>query len=540
MTAAEPPAQHRRCGKCEARYSESTAFCPHDGTRLELALGSLDDRSGEIIAERYRLVRFLGQGGMGQVYEAQHVALDKRIAIKLLRREVVVARPEIIARFRQEARAASSIGHPSIVTISDFAATPDGGVYLAMELLRGVSLADHLRDHSPLPIDEAVRILLEATRGLAAAHAVGIVHRDIKPENLFLAEHKSGTPRLKILDFGIAKMSSDSQPHLTQTGAVFGTPLYMSPEQALGRAVDTRSDVYSLGVIAYQMFAGDVPFRAESLLGVLNQHVQTPARPLGEAAPGRVSPELADVVERMLAKEPAARFQTMDDLTIALNEVVRAGREPTPAMVRTVAPPVRVRHGGGKRGWLAPASLVALVLAGVMWRAKTHSTPTKMAAAPTPSSPTPAPPPLVEPPPLIEPPKPRGIHHRKSDEATTPTTAATTGVDRLAASLAPHAGRIGALVDGHGDHAGDHKDFAKSLHAGRCYTILAMGKPGVIALSLSLADPHGRQVAEQKKFTATPLLKYCATSSGNFSVQAKLTEGSGDFTVGVYADVYGR
>jgi hypothetical protein len=316
----------------------------------------------------------------------------------------------------------------------------------------------------------------------------------------------------------------------------------MSPEQALGRPVDTRSDIYSLGVIAYQIFAGDVPFRAESLLGVLNQHVQTPPKPLGEVAPGRVSPELANVVSRMLAKEPAARQQTMDELTQALQEAARAGREPTPIAVAQSA------QGGSRpmarvslpKWWPVPAVLVLATLVGVVWRAKTHAAPTKLAdaapASPTPTPPTP--PKLVEPPLSVVVPKAKLLRHKKMETAsTTSTSTATTGVDRLAASLARGGRRIGPLVDGHGDKKGDHKDFTALLQAGRSYTVLAMGKPGVIGLGLALADPRGQKVAEiagEPDYTATPVLRYRASASGNFRVQVKLVEGSGDFTVGVY------
>ncbi len=272
-----------------------------------------------------------------------------------------------------------------------------------------------------------------------------------------------------------------------------------------------------------------MPFRAESLLGVLNQHVQTPPKPLGEVAPGRVSPELARVVERMLAKDPAARFQTMDEVTHALSDAARAGREPTPAVPHE-AVSLPVARMSLKKWWPVPAVLVVAAIAGIVWRAKTHAVPAKGAdatpAAPTPIAATPTPK-LIESPPSAAAPKPKLGRHKKLEATDAPTTttstaSATTGVDRLAASLAPHGGRIGPLVDGHGEHAGDHTDFTTPLHAGRCYTILAIGKPGVISLALALADPHGHSVAEQSKFTATPSLKYCATASGSFKVQAKL------------------
>ena len=339
------PPQHRRCAQCSGRFPLAMRFCPTDGTPLELADGSPDDRTGELIADRYRLVRLLGQGGMGQVYEAAHVHIDKRVALKLLRRDVVAANPEIIDRFRQEARAASSIGHPAIVEIDDFAPLPDGSVYLAMELLEGCSLAEHLRAHGPPSVAEAVRILIETARGLEAAHAAGIVHRDIKPENLFLCANRRGPPRVKILDFGIAKVSREGPQGLTHTGEVFGTPHYMSPEQALGKAIDARSDVYALGIIGYQLLAGHVPFRADSLLGVLNLHVQAAPPSLLEVAGERVPPPLVAAIERALAKDPAVRPQSMGALVSLLqaamappDEVTGRNARSLPVVVGTLPP----------------------------------------------------------------------------------------------------------------------------------------------------------------------------------------------------------
>ncbi|HEX4462547.1 MAG TPA: serine/threonine-protein kinase, partial [Polyangia bacterium] len=236
------------CPTCKTHY-EAGAFCANDGTALLLEGGA--GLIGKVLADRYRIVRLLGEGGMGQVFEAQHLNINKRFALKLLKPEVVGSASSL-ARFRQEAWAASSIGHANIVEIDDFATLPSGEVYLAMEFLDGQSLAERMRDGPPLMLPEALAILVAVGQGLAAAHEKGIVHRDMKPEDIFLAR-KGSAQVAKILDFGIAKVTGADEPsNLTRTGAIFGTPLYMSPEQAKGQPADARADVYALGVILYE------------------------------------------------------------------------------------------------------------------------------------------------------------------------------------------------------------------------------------------------------------------------------------------------
>ncbi|MGZ3408308.1 MAG: serine/threonine-protein kinase, partial [Polyangia bacterium] len=256
------------CPTCKETFPNG-AFCAKDGTALvEVAQTSL---IGQVLADRYRVMRLLGEGGMGQVYEAQHLNINKRFAIKMLRPEVIGS-PQSVQRFRQEAWAASSIGHENIVEIDDFATLPSGAVYLAMEFLDGQSLAERIRDGAPLAQQDALAVMIAVAHGLAAAHDKGIVHRDMKPENVFLAR-KSGRVVAKILDFGIAKMTGNDEPsNLTRTGAIFGTPLYMSPEQAKGKPADARADVYAVGVILYELLTGSVPFGGESSVEILSQH----------------------------------------------------------------------------------------------------------------------------------------------------------------------------------------------------------------------------------------------------------------------------
>ncbi len=302
------------CPACNARY-DGAQFCAKDGTSLvrDPEAGKRD-LVGEVLADRYRIVRLIGEGGMGQVYEAQHVNINKRFAIKLLRPEIV-SNVEAVARFRQEAWSASSIGHENIIEIDDFATLPSGSVYLAMEFLEGEALAERMRAEPPVELGDALALFAQVGRGLAAAHDKGIVHRDMKPENIFLAQ-RHGRLVVKILDFGIAKVSgTEGSSSLTRTGAIFGTPHYMSPEQAMGNSLDFRSDIYSVGVIMYEVFTGRVPFEAESFMGILTKHITSvPTRPT-EMAPERNIPDAIEaLIMRAMAKEPGERFASMHEL----------------------------------------------------------------------------------------------------------------------------------------------------------------------------------------------------------------------------------
>ena len=309
------------CPACNSRY-EIGQFCQRDGTPLVKDTTQRVDLVGKVIADRYRIVKLLGEGGMGQVYEAAHVNINKRFAIKLLRPEIV-SNPDAVARFRQEAWSASSIGHDNIIEIDDFATLPDGSVYLAMEYLAGVALADRMVEEPPILIGEALQIFIQVSSGLLAAHEKGIVHRDMKPENVFLVE-KSGRLLVKILDFGIAKVSGGESQSLTRTGAIFGTPHYMSPEQAIGNPLDHRSDIYSVGVIMYEVFTGKVPFEAESFMGILTKHITMQPKAPSLAAPTRnIPPEVESVIMRAMAKDPGDRQGSMAELRDELIAVAR-------------------------------------------------------------------------------------------------------------------------------------------------------------------------------------------------------------------------
>jgi serine/threonine-protein kinase len=279
---------------------------------------------GQIIDRRYRILRKLGEGGMGEVYAAEHVKIQKQVAIKLLRNEIVTNK-EAVARFEQEARSASTIGHKNIIGIDDLGELPDGRIYMAMELLQGHPLNELIKQ--PVPSDRLINILIQTGHGLSAAHKKGIVHRDMKPENIFVTRDEDGSDRPKLLDFGIAKVSgNDGNNHLTRTGTIFGTPFYMSPEQALGQVVDHRADIYAVGVIMYEVFCGAVPFRGESFMGILTQHITAEPAPPGQMAMqmGRVLPPgIEQVIGRAMRKDPTERYQSMDELVGDLVRIYR-------------------------------------------------------------------------------------------------------------------------------------------------------------------------------------------------------------------------
>jgi len=285
-----------------------------------------DELIGHVVAGRYRVLERLGQGGMGTVYLAEHEAIEKKVALKVLRPEYS-AKPDLVTRFQREAISASRIKHPNVLDVFDFGQIENGCFYLAMEFLEGRDLADDLEESGVIPPARALRLTLQVCKALAAAHAKGVVHRDMKPENVFLQLTAEGEEQVKIVDFGIAQLRTneeiaESEPQrrrLTRTGMIFGTPEYMSPEQAAGRHMDLRVDVYATGVILFEMLTGAVPFTGDTFFGVLNAQMNEPVPPLRALNPDvQVSAELEAVVTRALAKNPDDRFSSTRDLATAL------------------------------------------------------------------------------------------------------------------------------------------------------------------------------------------------------------------------------
>jgi eukaryotic-like serine/threonine-protein kinase len=287
----------------------------------EAATGPVGALTGTILSARYRLESKLGSGGMSTVYLARDETLERWVAVKVLHREIS-DQPDQIERFRREARAVAQVSHPNVVAVID--AGEDGGrPYIVFEYVEGETLKHRIEELGHLPLDEAAAYAIEIGRGLGAAHSRMLVHRDVKPQNVLIDPEG----RAKVTDFGIAReLESDG---LTKTGRVLGTTDYVSPEQAMGQEVDARSDIYSLGILLYEMLTGDVPFKAETLVGVAMKHVNEPM-PDVQRKRRDTSSALAAVIDRSTAKEPKRRYSDMpamlDDLEGALEvEVARAG-----------------------------------------------------------------------------------------------------------------------------------------------------------------------------------------------------------------------
>jgi serine/threonine protein kinase len=292
--------------------------------------GARTGRVGEVLAGKYRIVRLIGEGGMGQVYEAEHATVGRRFAVKFLRPHLASSE-EALARFRREARAAGALDSEHIASVTDFDVAADGAPFLVMEYLEGRSLGQLLADEGPLPVPRAAGALLQVCRGLEAAHVAGILHRDLKPDNLFVVRRADGSERVKILDFGIAKLMHDAEPLPIQTGAAIGTPFYMAPEQARGdKALDERVDVYALGVILYELLSGEKPHPGDCANAVL-AHVLTKSAVRLDTLRSGLPARLVDLVHSALAFEPRERPTSVRQLARELEEFI--------------APEVRQRNG---------------------------------------------------------------------------------------------------------------------------------------------------------------------------------------------------
>jgi serine/threonine-protein kinase len=284
-----------------------------------------DPRLGSVLAERYRLHSLLGEGGMGKVYAAEHVLMKKRLAVKVLHRELTLV-PEVVARFEREAMAAANIDHPNVAAATDFGRLADGSVFLVLEFVQGRSLREEIA-LGPMAVERALHIARQIGSGLRGAHLHGIVHRDLKPENIMLVEKEGDPDFVKVLDFGVAKVPIGEVPTqgtpISRAGMVFGTPEYMAPEQALGEPVDGRADLYALGVMLFEMLAGERPFLSESPVGILGQQLsQLPPRFADRIGPGVVPPVVERAVHRLLARDrhqrPATAREVEDQLSSLL------------------------------------------------------------------------------------------------------------------------------------------------------------------------------------------------------------------------------
>jgi serine/threonine-protein kinase len=345
-----PGRTHRPTGGQQPVAGTDATAPPH--AKTSYLPPSEDKLLGTTLADRYLIQKKLGEGGMGAVYLATHKILEKQVALKILHGEFS-RKPDLVDRFIQEAKAASRIRHENVIDISDFGTTGEY-VFFAMELLTGHDLHDEITRARVtghlLPWSRTKKIFLQICAALSAAHAKGIVHRDLKPENVYLVDFLGDPDFVKLLDFGIAKLTEGAEEggrKLTKTGMLFGTPEYMSPEQARGEQVDHRVDIYAMGCILFQLVTNRVPFEADNFMGVLSMHLTEPPPSIAPEVFDQIGAprELAAVIDRALLKDRNARFQSIDELANAVRQVcgdampsgttTRAASVPSPSTTTT-------------------------------------------------------------------------------------------------------------------------------------------------------------------------------------------------------------
>jgi serine/threonine-protein kinase len=315
------------CPVCKKDMKDQLLYCPFDG-QLLVTKTERDEFIGLVIENKYQIEEKIGEGGMGKVYRATHIQIGHTVAVKILHSQLATDQTAI-ERFRREARAAAYIQHPNAVAVTDFGVMSDTGMaYLVMEFLTGIELRQMIKERKQLGYEETFIIVHQTCSALQAAHVKGIIHRDLKPDNIWLLKSDDDIPRVKVLDFGIAKLKTESESNqLTQQGMIVGTPYYMSPEQCRSEELDARSDIYSLGIILYEMLTGQVPFLAATPVGVVLKHANEQPRPLRELRDSIPEP-LEAVVLRALNKERKDRQETAAQLAAEFeNALYEAGVE---------------------------------------------------------------------------------------------------------------------------------------------------------------------------------------------------------------------
>ena len=362
------------CATCGREFPDNQKFCPSDGSALRGKSASAD-LVGQVVAERYHIIKKLGEGGMGAVYLGEHVKMGRKSAIKVMA-AAMSQDPDAISRFNREASNASRISHPNVCQIYDFGETPEGLIYLAMEYIEGQALKDLIEKEGALSPPRAASILRQSADALQAAHDLGIVHRDIKPDNIMVVQGRDNTDIVKVVDFGIARAvgGDESGQKVTKTGLVVGTPEYMSPEQLSGDKLDGRSDIYSLGLVLYRMLTGDLPFQADSAQEVMIKRLTDDPTPLDQVRPDLVFPPKMQLVMNVaLARSAAERYQSASEF----------GRDTMDAVAGMATPETRVN--------VAPQGATHIMSPAEVGQATQRQEAQKKPAAKRPTEPAPVP-----------------------------------------------------------------------------------------------------------------------------------------------------
>ncbi len=322
----------KTCPECGLELVGENAVCACDSSlpaRLRTSPAK-DPFIGSILNSTYQIQEVVGSGGMGRVYKARDVLMERTVAIKMLHAHLTSDQASI-QRFQQEARAASAINHPNVITAYDFGISESGQPYLIMDFLQGKSLSNTIDDSNGLEYSRAIHIFAQTCDALHVAHTKGVIHRDLKPSNIMVVQNRDDPDFVKIVDFGIAKLlphSGKQSQNLTQTGELFGSPLYMSPEQFLGKVLDERTDIYAMGCVMYETLIGRPPFTGEHVLETMHKHIHEAPVKFSQARPDlKIAAKLEAIVMRALEKEPDARYQTMAELRDAILLTIEGAKD---------------------------------------------------------------------------------------------------------------------------------------------------------------------------------------------------------------------
>lgn len=348
MAEGAQKAKKKRCPKCQREFPIQSVICDVDSTLLMLV--QEDTLLNAVLAEKYRVLNEIGRGGMSVVYKGVQEFVDREVAIKILQSQLV-SDPTSVKRFQQEAQAASLLKHENIIKIYDFG-IHDGRPYLVMDFLVGESLSDIIRRDNQVECERAIKIFIQATDALAHAHRHGVIHRDLKSSNIMLVDEEGKVDVAKVVDFGIAKLLPNSgrqSQNLTQTGEIFGSPIYMSPEQCMGHILDARSDIYSMGTMVYESLTGYPALMGKTIVETMEMQVRETPKPFAEIRPDLQLPkEVETIVFRALEKKPDNRYQSMEEFRDALVHVGKILANRKPAAPRSTVTNMQPTERGGQ------------------------------------------------------------------------------------------------------------------------------------------------------------------------------------------------